>query len=110
MFALRRSTEEELPAHPRRTPVCSHAYRISSGGPIVRITEAVHEPKDREHLPDAGQRRGRRYARTGRVARRNERICRTATGMRSFGSFQGNMLTSAFGASIAHSIATYMGA
>ena len=33
----------------------------------------------------------------------------TASGMRSFGSFHGNMLTSAFGASIAASIATAYG-
>ena len=46
------------------------------------------------------------YAVAGRCARRNERIWRTASGIRSFGSFHGNMLTSAFGASIAHSIAT----
>src|SRR5581483_1472116 len=44
-----------------------------------------------------------------RCARRNDRICRTASGMRSFGSFHGNMLTSAFGASIADSIATLYG-
>ena len=42
----------------------------------------------------------------GRCARRKDRICRTASGIRSLGSFQGNMLTSAFGASIAASIAT----
>ena len=42
----------------------------------------------------------------GRCARRKERIWRTASGIRSFGSFHGNMLTSAFGASIALSIAT----
>ena len=46
------------------------------------------------------------YAPAGRCARRNERIWRTASGTRSFGSFHGNMLTSAFGASIALSIAT----
>src|SRR5262249_58219307 len=46
---------------------------------------------------------------TGRCARRNERICRTASGMRSLGSFHGNMLTSAFGASIAASMATSYG-
>src|SRR5262249_30651031 len=45
-------------------------------------------------------------AEAGRCARRKERICRTASGIRSFGSFHGNMLTSAFGASIAASIAT----
>jgi hypothetical protein len=45
-------------------------------------------------------------AAAGRCARRKERICRTASGIRSFGSFHGNMLTSAFGASIAVSIAT----
>src|SRR3954469_25328531 len=48
----------------------------------------------------------RRYADVGRCARRKERIWRTASGIRSFGSFHGNMLTSAFGASMAHSIAT----
>jgi hypothetical protein len=32
-----------------------------------------------------------------------ERIWRTANGIRSLGSFQGNILTSAFGASIAAS-------
>ena len=41
----------------------------------------------------------------GRCARRNERIWRTASGTLSFGSFHGNRLTSAFGASIALSIA-----
>src|SRR6185436_1806565 len=38
-----------------------------------------------------------------------ERIWRTARGIRSFGSFHGNMLTSAFGASIAASMATAYG-
>src|SRR5262249_46977701 len=44
-----------------------------------------------------------------RCARRKERIWRTASGIRSFGSFHGNMLTSAFGASIAASMATAYG-
>jgi hypothetical protein len=44
--------------------------------------------------------------RRGPVCAEEERICRTASGIRSFGSFHGNMLTSAFGASIAASIAT----
>src|SRR5581483_10540748 len=48
----------------------------------------------------------RRQTDAGRCARRKDRIWRTASGMRSFGSFHGNMLTSAFGASIADSIAT----
>ena len=52
------------------------------------------------------RKRTRLYAAAGRCARRKERICRTASGIRSFGSFHGNMLTSAFGASIAASIAT----
>src|SRR5436190_2526678 len=55
------------------------------------------------HLFDAA------YEETGRCARRNERIWRTARGIRSFGSFHGNMLTSAFGASIAASMATAYG-
>src|SRR5438132_8924711 len=38
-----------------------------------------------------------------------ELIWRTARGIRSLGSFQGKMLTSAFGASIAHSMATAYG-
>src|SRR5262245_63318084 len=46
------------------------------------------------------------YEDVGRCARRNERMWRTARGIRSFGSFHGNMLTSAFGASIAASMAT----
>ena len=46
------------------------------------------------------------YAWAGRCARRKDRIWRTANGIRSLGSFQGNMLTSAFGASIAASMAT----
>ena len=46
------------------------------------------------------------YATVGRCARRNDRIWRTASGTLSFGSFHGNKLTSAFGASIALSIAT----
>src|SRR6266403_2391380 len=45
----------------------------------------------------------------GRCARRKERIWSIASGIRSFGSFQGNMLTSAFGASIAASMATAYG-
>ena len=49
------------------------------------------------------------YVEAGRCARRKERICRTARGIRSFGSFHGNMLTSAFGESIAASIATAYG-
>src|ERR1700691_2556990 len=44
-----------------------------------------------------------------RCARRNERIWRTARGIRSTGSFHGNMLTSALGASIADSMATAYG-
>src|SRR5438132_1079464 len=51
----------------------------------------------------------RDYAEAGRCARRNERISRTAKGIRSLGSFHGYMLTSAFGASIAASIATAYG-
>ena len=39
-------------------------------------------------------------------ALRKEWICRTASGIRSLGSFQGKMLTSDFGASITHSMAT----
>src|SRR4029434_2831839 len=45
----------------------------------------------------------------GRCALRKEWIWRTAKGIRSLGSFQGNMLTSAFGASIAVSMATAYG-
>src|SRR5579864_3471764 len=45
----------------------------------------------------------------GRCALRKEWIWRTARGIRSLGSFQGNMLTSAFGASIALSMATAYG-
>src|SRR3989475_11350973 len=48
-------------------------------------------------------------AEAGRCARRKERIWRTARGIRSLGSFHGNMLTSAFGASIAASMATAYG-
>src|SRR5207244_5980053 len=49
------------------------------------------------------------HAEPGRCARRKERIWRTARGIRSLGSFHGNMLTSAFGASIAASMATAYG-
>src|SRR3984893_9394638 len=45
----------------------------------------------------------------GRCAFKNDRIWRTARGIRSLGSFHGNMLTSAFGAIIAASIATAYG-
>src|ERR1700704_6690543 len=55
----------------------------------------------------ACRRNGAAYA--GRCALRNERICRTARGIRSLGSFHGNMLTSAFGASMAASMATAYG-
>src|SRR6516225_9252176 len=48
-------------------------------------------------------------AAAGRCARRKERIWRTASGIRSFGSFHGNILTSALGASIAASMATAYG-
>src|SRR5439155_1079644 len=48
-------------------------------------------------------------AEAGRCARRKERIWRTASGIRSLGSFHGNMLTSAFGASIAASMAMAYG-
>ena len=41
-----------------------------------------------------------------RCAFKNDRTCRTATGTRSFGSFQGNIVTSEFGANITVSIAT----
>src|SRR5207237_1486691 len=51
----------------------------------------------------------RDYAEAGRCPRRKERIWRTAIGIRSLGSFHGYMLTSAFGASIAHSMATAYG-
>jgi len=37
------------------------------------------------------------------------RACRTASGILSFGSFYGNMLNSAFGASIAASMANRVG-
>src|SRR5207247_863360 len=50
-----------------------------------------------------------RAAVTGRCARRKEWIWRIARGIRSLGSFHGNMLTSAFGASIAASMATAYG-
>ena len=59
-----------------------------------------------EGIPRLGRRPTSVYAEAGRCARRNERIWRTARGIRSLGSFHGNMLTSAFGASIAHSMAT----
>src|SRR6185295_13006432 len=49
------------------------------------------------------------YAEVARWALRNDRIWRTASGIRSLGSFHGYMLTSAFGASMAHSIATLYG-
>lgn len=42
----------------------------------------------------------------GRCARINDLTWRTASGMRSLGSFHGNRLTSDFGASITDSIAT----
>src|SRR4026208_939979 len=45
----------------------------------------------------------------GRCALRKEWTWRTAKGIRSLGSFQGNRLTSAFGASIALSMATAYG-
>src|SRR5262249_46277708 len=45
----------------------------------------------------------------GRCALRKERIWRTARGIRSLGSFHGKRLTSALGASIAHSMATAYG-
>src|SRR6202521_257626 len=48
-------------------------------------------------------------AETGQCARRKEPIWRTARGIRSLGSFHGNMLTSAFGASIVASIAPPLG-
>ena len=49
------------------------------------------------------------YAVTGRCARKNERVWRTASGILSLGSFHGNRLTSDFGASITDSMATAYG-
>ena len=49
------------------------------------------------------------YAEAGRCALRKERIWRTARGIRSVGSFHGNILTSDFGASMAASMATAYG-
>ena len=46
------------------------------------------------------------YTQANRCARRKECIWRTVSGTRSFGSYHGYMLTSAFGASIAASMAT----
>jgi hypothetical protein len=68
---------------------------INSGHPALKLQFPLY-PRKRTCL----------YAAAGRCARRKERICRTVSGIRSFGSFHGNMLTSAFGASIAASIAT----
>ena len=64
-------------------------------------SEAVAHP-----LLIGRSRLGLTYEDAGRCARMNERICRTASGIRSFGSFHGKMLTSALGASIAASMAT----
>jgi hypothetical protein len=44
--------------------------------------------------------------RAGVFARKNVRTCRSASGIRSFGSFHGYKLTCAFGANRADSIAT----
>src|SRR2546423_11403583 len=49
------------------------------------------------------------YEDAGRCALRKEWIWRTARGILSFGSFHGKMLTSAFGESIAASMATLYG-
>src|SRR5438132_4621055 len=72
------------------------------------------EARRGDPVRDADERRmphgpPRVYEEAGRCALRNEWICRTANGILSFGSFHGNMLTSAFGASIAASIATLYG-
>jgi hypothetical protein len=71
---------------------------LSSGCAFARTGCLAHSTNLRSQ--------GRLYAAADRCARRKERICRTASGIRSFGSFHGNMLTSAFGASIAASVAT----
>ena len=92
----------------------SHGGRILPGTLIVRdapVGSAVPRAVDagtagNEEKIGPRQRWASFYAAAGRCARRKERICRTASGIRSFGSFHGNMLTSAFGASIAASIAT----
>ena len=74
---------------------------------LVALISKVAEPAASiQRVADNGGRIVELYAIAGRCARRNERIWRTASGTRSFGSFQGKMLTSAFGASIALSMAT----
>ena len=64
---------------------------------IPRLTAALKDPD-----PAVAQ----SAAAALRCARMNERICLTASGIRSLGSFQGKTLTSALGASMADSMAT----
>ncbi len=94
------------PIRDRRVPSSDESNRLSRHlGSRLRIGR--DDPQLEHHHCD---RQGpRTYVDAGRCARRNERTWRTASGMRSFGSFHGNMLTSAFGASIAASIATAYG-
>ena len=80
--------------------VARHGARAIRRERKVGAAHSVHPPGEGDGACGLAW----RYA--GRCARRKERIWRTASGTRSFGSFHGNMLTSAFGASIAVSMAT----
>ena len=89
--------------------------RIGAGDILdVRVQPAARDQQQREAgagflVMDADGtlfKEGHGYAVAGRCARRKECTCRSANGMRSFGCFHGNIVTSAFGASIAASIAT----
>jgi hypothetical protein len=82
----------------------SYRLRVKTG-PDDSETKADIFRGSRRNCVSWHFRKMRAYA-AGRCARRKEWIWRTASGIRSFGSFQGNMLTSALGASIAASIAT----
>src|SRR6266576_3315433 len=79
--------------------------------PHVKGAVPMERPGNRGRRPDviASPSVDRDYDDEGLCARRKERIWRTARGIRSLGSFHGNMLTSAFGASIAASMATAYG-
>src|SRR4029077_3740937 len=86
-----------------------HVHHWSRGGMSFWAVSDLNDVELTEFVTALQSSYGGNYAAGGRCARRNEWICRTASGIRSFGSFQGNMLTSAFGASIAASIAAAYG-
>ena len=104
------SAAQQIGIEPDPSRRGSDRVRATNGFPAAAPAAAGPMPHPTEFRSQTGAAdENVHYVDAGRCARKNERIWRTASGMRSFGSFHGNMLTSAFGASMAASIATAYG-